>query len=303
MADDLAKTHAQSDVDGRVVIPLWPEGPPTVLPPKPAESTFTAPVAGVRDTLMLRNVSEATLSVYPPDPGVAAKGVGVVVCPGGGWRILAREHEGTDVARWLAARGYAAFLLKYRVSATPAEDAEFFAQALAMNTRLAEPKPAAATPRSLEPLMTPAMLQARETAAEDGRRAVALVRERAGEFGVDPAKVGMIGFSAGAFLVADVAMAPGGAPLAFVAPIYGGETRGRPAPADAPPLFTAVAQDDRMLVSIVRKLVDDWFDADRPVESHLYAKGAHGFGMVPQGLPVDGWIDSFGAWLVERGFG
>jgi acetyl esterase/lipase len=113
----------------------------------------------------------------------------------------------------------------------------------------------------------------------------------------------MIGFSAGAFLVADVALDPGGEPLAFVAPIYGGETRGQAVPADAPPLFTVVAQDDRLLFHMVEGLYLDWSAADRPAELHVFTRGGHGFGMTRLGLPVDRWIDLFELWLKDRGFG
>ncbi len=287
---------------GPQVIPLWPEGPPTALPAKPPEVAFRAPVAGGVVTTILRNVSEPTLTVVRPEDG-KGNGVGVIVCPGGGWRILAWEHEGVDVAAWFAERGYTAFVLKYRVGATPEDPDAFARSALAGNEALAQPRPAARTPRSFDRLMAdPSTLQAREAAADDGRRALALVRERAAEFGVDTARIGLIGFSAGAFLVADVAMDPGGAPPLFVAPIYGGETRGRPVPADAPPLFTAVAQDDRLLVSVVRALCDDWFAADRPVESHLFTRGGHGFGMLRLGQPVDRWPEMLATWLADQGF-
>jgi dienelactone hydrolase len=97
----------------------------------------------------------------------------------------------------------------------------------------------------------------------------------------------MVGFSAGAFLATDLAMDPRGAPLAFIAPIYGGETQGRPVPADAPPLFTVVAQDDRTLFRVVEGLYADWSSADRPAELHIFARGGHGFGVGKRGLPVD----------------
>jgi dienelactone hydrolase len=145
-----------------------------------------------------------------------------------------------------------------------------------------------------------AQTHAREVAADDGRRAVQIVRARAAEWGVT--KLGMIGFSAGAFLAADVATDPRGAALDFVAPIYGGETRGRPVPADAPPLFTCIAHDDRMLFHMVEGLYLDWSAADRPAEIHIFRRGAHGFGMVRQGLPSDRWIDLFGDWLADQGF-
>ena len=146
------------------------------------------------------------------------------------------------------------------------------------------------------------MLKAVDVAATDGRRAVAIVRERARDWGVDPAKVGMIGFSAGAFLCTDVAMDPQGPPLAFVAPIYGGETRGKPVPADAPPLFTCIAGDDRFLFKVVEGLYADWSNADRPAELHVFNRGGHGFGMVKQNIPADRWIDLFGDWLKDIGF-
>jgi acetyl esterase/lipase len=143
--------------------------------------------------------------------------------------------------------------------------------------------------------------RAREIAADDGRRAVEIVRERAAEWSLRPDRIGMIGFSAGAFLTTDVALDPRAAPLAFVAPIYGGETQGRAVPADAPPLFTAVAQDDRMFFRVVEGLYADWSSADRPAELHIFTRGGHGFGVGKRGLPVDRWIDLLGDWLADQG--
>ena len=285
------------------IIRLWPDGPPRSLPPTPPESAYPGPAGVAEGTTMLRNVSEPTLTVFTPEPG-EANGAGVVVCPGGGWRILAWEHEGLDTARWFAARGYTAFLLKYRVMATPEDPAVFTAEMSEMNSRLAAPIPGAKAPRSLAKLFRDELSPfAREIAADDGRRAVAIARERAAEWGVSPQRIGMIGFSAGAFLAADVAVDPQGPPLAFVAPIYGGEANDRPIPADAPPLFTVIAGDDRLLFKVVEGLYADWSNADRPAELHIFARGAHGFGMVKQGLPSDRWIDLLGAWLADKGFG
>jgi dienelactone hydrolase len=120
---------------------------------------------------------------------------------------------------------------------------------------------------------------------------------------VDPAKIGMMGFSAGAFLTASVALEPGGPPLAFAAPIYGGEADGIAVPADAPPLFVAVAGDDRMLVRVCEGLYTAWIDADRPAEIHVFRRGGHGFGLAPQGSPVDAWMDLLEAWLKDLGYG
>jgi acetyl esterase/lipase len=128
------------------------------------------------------------------------------------------------------------------------------------------------------------------------------VRERAKQWDVNPEKVGIIGFSAGAFLVVDVAMDPRASPLAFVAAIYGGETLGRPVPQDSPPLFTCIAQDDFLLYRVVEGLYADWTDAGRSAELHIYRRGAHGFGMVKQGFPSDRWIEQFHDWLVDLDF-
>jgi acetyl esterase/lipase len=87
---------------------------------------------------------------------------------------------------------------------------------------------------------------------------------------------------------------------AFVAPIYRGETLERPVPADAPPLFTVMAQDD-FLYRLAEGLYADWTDAERSAEMHIYRCGNHGFGMVKQGLPSDRWINLFHEWLADQG--
>lgn len=285
------------------VIELWPEGPPRTIPDVGPEAVFRVrPAAGGKETNMLRNVSVPSVTVFRPDP-VKANGIGVIIAPGGGWRFLAWEHEGVDVAAWLIERGYTAFLLKYRVMGTPVDPAAF------METRQAPSvwgpdTPAAKAPRMLSDLVrgdSGARQYAREIAADDGLRALELVRVRAAQWGIRPDRIGMIGFSAGAFLAVDVAMADG-ANLAFVAPIYGGETSGRPVAPDAPPLFTTIAEDDRMLFKVVEGLYADWSNADRAAELHIFARGGHGFGMVRRGLPVDRWIELFGDWLVDQGF-
>ncbi|HEY1927667.1 MAG TPA: dienelactone hydrolase family protein [Caulobacteraceae bacterium] len=299
MADDVRSSGPLA----REVITLWPQPPARSLPGVGPEQTFSPPEGVAAGTTMLRNVSEPTLTVFTPEPGTS-NGCGVVVCPGGGWRILAWEHEGIDVAEWFARRGFTAFLLKYRVSATPADPIEFARASAAMQKQLSDPRPAAKAPRKMDQLMRDeTLLLAREIAADDGRRALAIARERSHDFGIDAQRIGLIGFSAGAFLVTDVAMDPQGPPPAFLAAIYGGDTRDRPVPADAPPLFTVIAHDDRLLFRMVEQLYMDWTDAERSAELHIYARGAHGFGMVRQGLPVDRWIDLLGDWLVDRGFG
>ena len=237
------------------VIRLWPEGPPSKIEGVGPETGFSGAPGVAQGTQMLRNVSDPSLTVFRPR---AANGIGVIVAPGGGWRILAWQHEGIDVARWLAERGYTAFLLKYRVLPTPADPKEFEAAMAQMSSQIEAPRSGATAPRQLSDVVPAAAIKLpRGIAADDGRRAVEIVRARAKEWDIAPDRIGMIGFSAGAFLTADVAMDPRGAPLAFVAPIYGGETQKRAVPKDAPPLFTVIAQDDRLLFRVVETLYGD----------------------------------------------
>ena len=98
-----------------------------------------------------------------------------------------------------------------------------------------------------------------------------------------------------------LATGPRGAPLAFVAPIYGGETQGRRVPANAPPLFTAVARDDRMFFRVVEGIYSDRSSADRAAELHTFSRGEHGFGVARHGLSVDRWTGLLEDWVVNEG--
>jgi dienelactone hydrolase len=278
------------------VIRLWPA---SISGEGPSESRLSIPVADGVALDVVRNVSEPTLTVFRP-PG-RANGVGVIVAPGGAWRMLSLANEGSDVATWLAERGYTAAVLKYRLLPTAGDDAQFIAGMAPVFAMLARPLPAAQAPRNNAELMgAPDAQRGREQAGEDARRALELFRERAPAWGVDPVRIGMIGFSAGAIVTVDLALT--GGLLAFAAPIYGGSTDGRPVPADAPPLFACVASDDRRLFKMVEGLYADWSNADRPAELHIFARGGHGFGVARQGAPVDRWIDLLGDWLSDQGF-
>lgn len=284
------------------VIRLWPEGPPSRLEGVGPEVTYREPVGAAGDAVVLRNVSEPTLSVFRP---ARPNGVGVIVCPGGGWRILTWEHEGINVAKWLTAHGYTAFVLKYRVHGTPATQADYDAWEVRLCSQIDLTRRGRTAFRAIIGEIAPYEIfrAARAAAADDGRRAVAIVRARARDWNLGPGRIGMIGFSAGASLVVDVAVDPRAAPLAFVAPIYGGETLGRPVPDDAPPLFAVVAQDDVVLYRVVERLYSDWTDAGRSAELHVFRRGGHGFGLAKQGTPSDRWIDLFHDWLSDQGFG
>lgn len=273
-------------------------------PEMPPESEFIAPGGpkgtGGPGTFMLRNVSRPSLIPVRPGDG-RGNGAAVIIAPGGGWRIHAWTHEGTDLADRLVSLGYTVFLLKYRLMPTIADDAEF------MRTNFAPPtdnpwatRKNADLPRSLAQLIPGEKAKAgRDRAVEDGQAALALVRARAEEFGINPQRVGMVGFSAGAFLTASVALdpGPGAAPLAFAAPIYGGETAGAAVPGDAPPLFMAVAADDKILVRVCEGLYADWIAADRDAEIHVFRDGGHGFGVSKLGLASDAWLGLFETWL------
>lgn len=279
------------------VIPLWPDGPPTRIANVPPEVAYEVRAGVAAGTTFLRNISVPTLTVFTPSGGT--NGVGVIVVPGGGWTVNAWTHEGLDVAHWLTDLGFTAFLLKYRVQGSGADQAAFEERMAAVDATLAAGLAAGQLPRRVDDLIAnERYLEARAACGDDGRRAVQLVREQAGRFGVGAGSVGMVGFSAGAFLAIDVALDPRDEPLAFVAPIYGGETRGAPVPDDAPPIFSAVARDD-ILVRIVEGLHADWSAAGRSSELHVFARGAHGFGMIRQGLPSDRWTELLMAWLED----
>lgn len=278
------------------VIRLWSDAPPTTIHGVPPEVAYTVRDGVAEGMTFFRNISDPTLTVFEPSAD-AANGVGIIVVPGGGWTINAWGHEGIDVATWLAGLGYTAFVLKYRLQASAADQDEFERRWARTAQVTAGVVPHAGKPTAISELVaTEAYLAARAACADDGRRAIEIVRGEATRFGLRPEAVGMLGFSAGAFLIVDVALDPRADQVAFIAPIYGGETNGAPVPADAPPLFTAVAQDDG-LVRIVEGLHADWTAADRPSELHAFRRGGHGFGMVAQGLPSDAWTELFLAWL------
>lgn len=230
---------------------------------------------------ILRNVDVPTLEPFLPDAATAT-GTGVVVCPGGAHHLLAIDHEGYEVARWLQQRGIAAFVLKYRVLPTPEDDDEF------LRTRSQEFGKLEAKLVEHWPIVL-----------SDGERAVEMVRERAAEWGLRDDRIGIMGFSAGAHLAVGVALT-NKSRLDFVGSIYGALWKELDVPSDAPPLFIAGALDDRVTAEPSPELAAAWRTAERPVEIHLYERGGHGFGMVKQGLPADFWIDQFHAWLATR---
>src|SRR4051812_23920534 len=160
--------------DASETIRLWPgpDGPPTVIDGVPDEVEYAVRAGLAAGTTFLRNISDPTLSVFAPAPG-SGNGVGVIVIPGGGWTINAWSHEGVDVARWLVALGYTAFVLKYRLQASNPDQAAFEARMAAIDGGLSAPMAASKKPREIgKVISTDAYLQARVAAADDGRRAI-----------------------------------------------------------------------------------------------------------------------------------
>ena len=241
-------------------------------------------------SLFARNVTVATLTPFLPDPGKAT-GAAVIVAPGGGFRTLSMENEGYDVARALAAKGVAAFVLKYRLNQTPADMAGFERSMTEMFSATAA-RPPRPSPEAAMAGLAPQIA--------DSRAAFALVRKRAAEWHVDPDRVGMIGFSAGAMLTLSTTLAGEEAKPAFIGLIYG-PLASVTVPADAPPMFVALAADDPFFANSGFGLIDSWKAAKRPVEFHLYEQGGHGFGMYPKETTSTGWFDAYARWLGMHG--
>lgn len=235
------------------------------------------------------NVSNPTLTVFEADKSIAT-GTAVVICPGGGFHMLSMDNEGYDVAKWLNSKGITAFVLKYRLvhCLTNNPMQEF------MSKQPNTPK----FNKDIEPVVA--------FGIADGKAAIEYVRTHASEFGIDPHKIGIIGFSAGGTVTAGVAFAYEAQDRPdFTAPIYPYVgSFGNPAvPADAPPMFIVAATDDIFgFHKHCTALYNQWVDAKRPAELHIYAKGNHGFGMRKQNIPTDTWIDRFYEWLKNSGF-
>lgn len=277
-------------------------GPPPMVPARAPAETGAIPLYGdqtpgsvateqwvsMGTALAVRNVTRPTITPVLPDPAKAT-GAAVVVAPGGAFMILAMDHEGWSVARALADRGIAAFVLKYRLNPTPRDPAE---AGRAMGERLM---------REVGQPMNGELL-GQSQAPADGKAAIAWVRAHAAQYGVDPARVGMIGFSAGAMTTRRVGLDsdPASRP-AFLGYIYGPQDA-EPVPADAPPLFDAIALDDSLFPSKGFAFAQGWLAARRQVEIHGYQQGDHGFGLGKPGTTTTLMIDEFTAWLSMQGF-
>jgi acetyl esterase/lipase len=278
--------------DARMV-PMTAPAEPGAIPLNTGSVTgSTAPEAWFSQygVAMTRNVSTATLTPFLPDPAKAT-GAAVIVAPGGGFLMLSMENEGWRVARAFAARGVAAFVLKYRLKPTPGPMPQFEQAVTAMFASAGKP-----TSR----LKPEDALTGLSDQIADARAAFALVRTRAAQWHVDPARVGMIGFSAGAMTTMAVALAAPDTKPAFIAPIYG-SMEATTVRTDAPPLFAVLASDDPLFAHKGFGLIDAWQQAGRPVEFHLYEHGGHGFGLGKAGTTSTGWFEAMMRWLETNG--
>ena len=249
-------------------IPLYPGVAPGSENATYAEQETIGPQDHIR---RISNITHPVLLVYLPEAAIAT-GTAWIVAPGGGFRYLAIDYEGTDVARWLNANGIAAFVLKYRVART-GDDGE-------KDPAIAQDRRQVATGFALA----------------DGQQAVRVVRSHAAEWGIAPDRIGVIGFSAGGYVAAAVALHHDAANRPnFAAPIYPAVLGDITVLPDAPPLFLVHADNDVTLSSVDNtvRLYTAWKKANIPAEMHIYLKGAHGFGMKKLDLPTDTWVDRF----------
>ena len=266
-------------------LPLWPRGTPE--PPQTSEpehditETSDGLVAG-KPLQHLTDVSQPTLTLYPaPHPSGAA----VLVFPGGSYRILAYDLEGTEVCSWLNSLNITCALIKYRVPETgrfPTNTADL----------------------------------------EDAQQAMRLTRAHAADWRLDPHRIGVLGFSAGAHLAATLATHPGflkpGPPNAqvdtsvnarpdFALIVYPGYLTNTPAlntldaaltpSASTPPTFLLQAEDDPVHVENVLVYFRALKDAKVPAELHIFAEGGHGYGLRPTDLPITHWPNLAATWL------
>jgi acetyl esterase/lipase len=274
-----------TQVAAQAVIPLQTSMAPGSTQENYPEKEYFSKIWG---TEVVTNVTKPSLTVFKPSPELR-NGTAVVICPGGGFMALSINSEGIDVAKYMAARGVTAFVLKYRLAHTGEDATQEFVTMFADKQKFQQMS-AKVVPLSIA----------------DGLAAVTYVRQHASEWGVSADRVGIIGFSAGGTVAAGVAFRylAEGRP-AFVAPIYaaGARFKDDPVPLDAPPMFAVAATDDQLgLAPESVSLYEKWTGAHKSAELHMYAKGGHGFGMRKQNLPTDHWIDRFADWLELQGW-
>jgi len=275
---------------GREEIPLYPAGslPKGAVPESWGTMVADIPGGGHTEQLIARNVSVPTITPFLPDPA-RATGAAVIVAPGGAFMSLSVQWEGDTTARWLADHGIAAFVLKYRLNPTPAQDGAFMAE---MGRRMGEAAQAGGAVAGI----------AEPRATQDALTALKFVRAGAAKWKIDPTRVGMIGFSAGAMTTMQAVLT--GSPAerpAFFGYVYG-PMLPVAVPTGAPPMFAALALDDPLFGRQSFGVVDAWHKAGVPVELHAYERGSHGFGAGVPGTTTTLILPEFHLWMASNGF-
>jgi len=279
-------------------IRLWPGKAPGSETWSIPEATATSP-SGDRT---ITNVSDPTVTVFLPAPAIAT-GAAVVVAPGGALRLLGWDNEGVKVAQWLNGKGIAALVLKYRtLQVAPASGGGrggplpgfpgpgAARQEMEIRNANANPAPDDA-----------ALTEVLHMAVADAQQALRLVRRNASAWRVDPARVGIMGFSAGGGVAIGTALAErSDASPDFLVSVYGPSLMDVTVPAHAPPLFIAVGSTHFNVTNGCLALFAAWKAAGKPAEIHVYDQVSAGFGMTKRGLPVDTWTDRLHEWLVAR---
>ncbi len=263
------------------VINIWPGVAPGSEEWKQKESTVHM---GPMESIV--NVTTPTLTAYLPDPAKAT-GTAVILAPGGGFLF---QGPNKDVAEWLAARGIAAFDLKYRTAQIEGENEAQLGQA--------------GRARFGAQINNYALIAGDgKYALDDGVQAIKIVRAHAAEWGVSPDRVVFMGFSAGGMITEYTAIQPDvSARPNFAAPIYGAYfPTVPPIPKDVPPFFMELAQDDNLAGPQIIKFYDALKAAGYKPELHLYERGGHGWSMRKQGTTSDHWLEEFYWWLEAHG--
>jgi gluconolactonase len=264
-------------------LPVWPKGAPGEKGELGEEKQ--TPAKGRDAVVSITNVSTPTLTIYAP-PKDKNTGAAVIIAPGGGYNVLAWEHEGTMVGEWLQSIGVTGVLLKYRVP-----------------RRADQPKDA-------PPI----------GALQDAQRAISITRAKAREWGIDPQRIGMLGFSAGGHLTAwaatnsdkrayepvddadKVSCRPDFAVLIYPGGLLNRTDREQLAPEirvskDTPPCFFALAYNDPGPLDGSLKMVAALKKANVPAELHVYSEGGHGFGMRPADKAYATWPKRCEEWM------
>lgn len=269
------------------------------------------------------NVEVPTITPYLADPRYNT-GAAMLVCPGGGYTSLSYDKEGNTVAKWFAEHGITAFVLKYRLNYTyetveeakAALEAQF--KALDAKDNGSEAAAIAGPGQNGLPHIEKmsqeerkkffAEIQKRRAddasvlSGDDGRTAMAWIRSHAAEYGINPDKIGIIGFSAGSGVTLnvafhhDVASKPN-----LVVPVYGSTLATEP-PADATPLFVLAPEFDIMDTPTGYNLFELWHKNHLPAELHYFSGTHHGFGLKYNDEPVNIWIKLLYNFMIKNGF-